>query len=120
MSEPQTALRQKRLAYQKALAAALDDIVARLAARGAVERAILFGSYARGREDLFTDLDLLIIMESEEPFVIRTARMYAYLAPRVDVDLLVYTPDEFTKQQDSRFWRRALQEGTVIYEKQRS
>lgn len=48
MSEQETMLRQKRRAYQQALAEALDDIVARLGEHSAVERAILFGSYARG------------------------------------------------------------------------
>jgi uncharacterized protein len=116
-AEQETTLQEKRQAYREALAAALDDIVARLARHGAVERAILFGSYARGRNDLFTDLDLVIIMDSDEPFVTRTARMYAYLAPQVDVDLLVYTPSEFEAQRTRRFFRHALQEGTVIYEK---
>lgn len=118
--EPLAALQEKRRAYSQALARALDDIVARLAQHGDVERAILFGSYAQGRDDLFTDLDLLIVMASDEPFVTRTAGMYAYLAPRVDVDLLVYTPAEFEAQRNRRFLRHALQEGTVIYEKQRT
>lgn len=120
MSEPESAVRQKRQAYRQALAEALADITARLEAHGDVEQAILFGSYARGRADLFTDLDLLIIMPSGEPFVTRTARMYAYLAPQVDVDILVYTPAEMAARRDSRFLRRALEEGIVIYEKQRA
>lgn len=117
---PEMALEQKRDAYRRALAAALDEIVARLAQHSAVERAILFGSYVRGRGDLFTDLDLVIVMDSDEPFVTRTARMYTFLAPQVDVDLLVYTPAEFEAQRTRRFFRHALQEGTVIYEKQRA
>jgi uncharacterized protein len=112
-------LAEKRRAYRQALRRTLDEITARLAQHGDVERAILFGSYARGQEDLFTDLDLLVVMRSDDPFVARTAQMYAYLAPEVDVDLLVYTPAEFEAQRNRRFFRQALQEGTVIYEKQR-
>jgi predicted nucleotidyltransferase len=120
MSDLESALRRKRDSYRLALAEALANVSARLAAHGAVQQAILFGSYARGQADLFTDLDLLIIMPSDEPFVIRTAGMYAYLEPQVDMDILVYTPAEMATQRDSRFLRRALVEGIVIYEKQRA
>ncbi len=33
---------------------------------GKVEKISLFGSYARGRSDLFTDLDILIVMKTEK------------------------------------------------------
>ena len=118
-AEPDVKLAEKRRVHRQALSRTLDEITARLAQHGDVERAILFGSYARGQEDLFTDLDLVIVMRSGEDFVNRTAQMYAYLAPEVDVDLLVYTPAEFEAQRRRRFLRQALQEGRVIYEKQR-
>ena len=108
----------RRQQYQQALAEALQSIVSALSRRPEVERAILFGSYAEGRCDLFTDLDILIVMESPLDFVTRTAEMYRYLSSPVDVDLLVYTPDELDRNRGRGFIRQALEKGKLIYEKQ--
>ncbi|MCX7668720.1 MAG: nucleotidyltransferase domain-containing protein [Anaerolineae bacterium] len=91
-------------------------IQAALANMPQVRRAILFGSYAAGRRDLLTDLDILIIMDSSLDFVARTAEMYRALSVPVDVDLLVYTPEEIERRRHQGFLRRVLEEGTVIYE----
>ncbi len=111
-------LADKRAQYRRALADAVQHIVIVLARRPEVQRAVLFGSYAQGRSDLFTDLDILIVMDSRLDFVTRTAEMHRYLSPAVDMDLLVYTPAELERNRDRPFIRRALAEGTVIYEKQ--
>ena len=111
-------LAHKRKAHERALRQAIEDIVVALSRRDAVERAILFGSYAEGRRDLFTDLDILVVMRSPQDFVTRTAEMYQYLTCPVDLDLLVYTPEELTRHGGRGFIRQALEKGTVIYEKQ--
>ena len=81
-----------------------------------MHRVILFGSYARGRRDLFTDLDLFVIMDSSADFVTRTAQLYQELHPSVDMDLLVYTPAEFERIRHRGFFRHILEEGEVLYE----
>ena len=111
-------LASRRRQYQCALADAIPDIVTALARKPKVERAILFGSYAEGRCDLFTDLDILIVMESSLDFVTRTAEMYRYLSAPVDMDLLVYTPQELERNRDRGVIREALEKGRIIYEKQ--
>ena len=110
-------LAAKRQLHQHALGDALQAIIAALACRPEVERAILFGSYAAGRRDLFTDLDILIVMESPLDFATRTAEMYRYLGSTVDLDLLVYTPEELERHQERGFIRQVLERGKVIYEK---
>lgn len=107
----------RRVAYARALETAVDDIVVSLSCRDDVERAVIFGSYARGRRDLFTDLDILVVVRSSQDFVTRTAEMYRYLSSPVDLDLLVYTPEEFRRRGDWGFIRQALATGKVIYEK---
>lgn len=69
----QTSLKQRRDQYRQALDRALADILDQLARMPEVEKVILFGSYAAGRRDLFTDLDLLVVMATERDFVHRTA-----------------------------------------------
>ncbi|MDI6894448.1 MAG: nucleotidyltransferase domain-containing protein [Bacillota bacterium] len=78
---------------------------------------ILFGSYARGRADALTDLDLVVVMDSELPFVERTAEVYRRIVPRVAADILVYTPGEWERMQDRPFGQQVLREGRVLYEK---
>jgi predicted nucleotidyltransferase len=112
-------LLQRRAEYAEALDRALDRIVAQLAAMPEVERVILFGSYAAGRRDLFTDLDLLVVMASDQDFVRRTAELYRRISTDVDVDLLVYTPEEFKRLGERGFIRHALTSGKVLYEKER-
>ncbi len=113
-------LEQKRIAYRQALEEGLDEILGRLREMPEVVKAILFGSYAAGRRDLFTDLDLIVVMDSDQDFVQRTAGLYQKLQVGVDLDLLVYTPDEFEKMRERGFLRHALETGQVIYEKKRA
>lgn len=115
----ETVLTQRRAGYVEALRCALDKIVSHLANIPEVERVILFGSYAAGRRDLFTDLDLLVVMSSEQDFVRRTAELYRQVATGVDLDLLVYTPEEFERLRQRGFIRQALKTGMVLYEKER-
>ncbi|ADI02729.1 nucleotidyltransferase domain-containing protein [Syntrophothermus lipocalidus] len=77
---------------------------------------LLFGSMARGRLDLFTDIDLLVVMHSNLPFVERCGWVYQKLMPRVDADIIVYTEQEFESLKDSPFLKKALAEGVVLYE----
>uniref|UniRef100_A0A7C1JWJ7 Nucleotidyltransferase domain-containing protein n=1 Tax=Caldilinea aerophila TaxID=133453 RepID=A0A7C1JWJ7_9CHLR len=113
-------LAARRTAYAKALQDALRRILVQLRQTPEVERVILFGSYAAGRQDLFTDLDLLVVMDSTEDFVTRTAKLRQRLSAGVDFDLLVYTPEEFTQMQDRGFLRHILATGTVLHERKRT
>jgi uncharacterized protein len=82
----------------------------------AVRRALLFGSLARGDVRGQSDLDLILIAETDEPFVERCARFYAALEPRIGMDLVVYTPGEFEAMKDRPFLRHALRDAKVVYE----
>jgi predicted nucleotidyltransferase len=82
-----------------------------------VKLVVLFGSYAAGRRDLFTDLDILVVMESPLDFITRTAQLYRRLSVGVDMDLLVYTPEELGSNKKRPFFRHALGTGKVLYEK---
>jgi predicted nucleotidyltransferase len=92
----------------------LHRIVEQLKELGA-HLVVLFGSYARGRRDLLTDLDLLVVLPSEEPFVVRLRWLYAILSPRVATDIIAYTPEEFEQMRQRPFVRHALETGQVLY-----
>lgn len=78
---------------------------------------VLFGSYARGRRDLFTDLDLLVVMESDVPFIERLSPIQQELRPKVQTDIFVYTPEEFEEMKIRPFVKNALATGQIVYEK---
>jgi predicted nucleotidyltransferase len=68
-----------------------------LAAAGA-ERAVVFGAYARGTADGYSDLDLAVVLETDRPFLERWRLLRSLLdALPLAVDLLVYTPEEFAR-----------------------
>ena len=67
-----------------------------------VRRAVVFGSWARGEADGFSDLDLAVVADTS---LARVERSFA-LAKKLDealptvVDLIVYTPREFAAGQE--------------------
>jgi predicted nucleotidyltransferase len=78
---------------------------------------ILFGSLARGQVGEDSDIDLLVVMDSDVPFLKRSQCLYEALQPTVALDLLVYTPTEWDRLRDERqTLRRADSEGQVLYE----
>lgn len=61
------------------------------------ERAILFGSAARGDLHEGSDLDVIVVRRTELPFVERPRELLERLPPGLAVDVLVYTPEEFQR-----------------------
>ena len=83
------------------------------------EKIILFGSAARGDTDEYSDLDLIVIKQSNKRFVERLVEVTAYLPRDTAVDVLVYTPQEFQAMQEegNPFIQQALSDGIVLYDK---
>lgn len=69
------------------------------------ERLILFGSLADADPDKvhqWSDLDLFIVKQTPRPFIERAGEILDLIEPRVAVNVLVYTPDEFERARDER------------------
>ena len=107
----------KRQEYRELLRRSVEGIASRLAPLDA-EKISLFGSYARGRADLFTDLDVLVIMNTDKPFIERAGDIYRLLCLPVDADVLCYTPEEFRRMCDTPFMKKILEDEVILYEKQ--
>ena len=80
-----------------------------------VSKAYLFGSWARGEEDEFSDIDILVVASSSRPFVDRFRDYPDVLRAPAGIDLLVYTPEEFAREQRvNRFIRHVLRQARRI------
>ncbi len=96
----------------------LDEVVRRIKAVGSPRKIVLFGSRARGDNRPDSDLDLLVIEESDLPRYKRSPRYYHVLAGLFPAkDILVYTPAEAEEWAGvpNAFVTSALREGKVLY-----
>lgn len=85
------------------------------------ERVYLFGSWARGEADETSDLDVVVIKQTEAPFLERIRRVLALLPPELGpVDVLVYTPEEWQamKARGNAFVETVEAEGRLLYARQ--
>jgi predicted nucleotidyltransferase len=83
----------------------------------AVERAIVFGSWARGEQDVSSDLDLVLVEETASPFTERGRAHMPLFDMGVGVDLIVYTPGEYARllEDGNPLVARVEREGVVVY-----
>ncbi|WP_305043745.1 nucleotidyltransferase domain-containing protein [Geoalkalibacter sp.] len=72
----------------------------------------LIGSCARGDAKPWSDIDLILVRETDLPFVERPRLFPCLDEMGVPVDLLVYTPEEFSALENhpTSFWRQAQKE----------
>lgn len=82
----------------------------KIALKGKCISAYFFGSFASGNDTPESDIDILVVANTERPFIER-ARQYNALwdiFPRLD--LLVYTPQEFAqlKKDDFPGFRKSM------------
>jgi predicted nucleotidyltransferase len=99
------------------LSTELDGIVERLSALPAVRKVIVFGSLAEERVSSASDIDVIVVMDTDKRFMERLDELYRAAASRVALDILAYTPDEFARMKThNSFVRTALENGKVLYE----
>lgn len=106
---------------RKEAPASLEELAQRLKEpldRAGAERAIAFGSYARGEANGYSDLDLVVALDTELPFLERGRLLPEVLeAVPVGVDLLIYTPDELRRgmEQKQGIFAEIADHGVTVY-----
>jgi predicted nucleotidyltransferase len=97
----------------------LDRYLDLLIERVAPEKVILFGSLAREEVRAWSDIDLVVVTDTTARFLDRSKEMLQLLQPRVGLDVLVYTPEEFQRLCRERpfFREEILEKGKVLYER---
>jgi predicted nucleotidyltransferase len=83
------------------------------------DKIIVFGSYSADEIHEWSDVDMVVVKETEARFLDRTREVLLLLKPRVGLDVLVYTPEEFERLSQERMFVREeiVQKGKVIYER---
>ncbi len=86
--------------------------------RNGVSRVVLFGSAARDEETSKSDIDLMIVMNTDKRFFDRYDAFadISSIMKGSSVDLLIYTPQELESISHRPFIRKILSEGKLIYE----
>ncbi len=85
------------------------------------DKIILFGSYAYGHPDRDSDIDLLIIKDTQERFIDRLSNVTRIASdPKrlTPLEVIVLTPEEIRERLEvgDQFLREALDKGEVLYE----
>lgn len=83
------------------------------------EKIILFGSYAYGEPTPDSDVDLLIVWDTDKPRRERVVEISLLLYPRpFPVDIIVKTPHELEEELPHNFFlREIVSKGVVLYER---
>lgn len=98
--------------------AQIDTVVQRIVENVNPEKIILFGSYAEGNPNENSDLDILIIKETDMPRYKRNSEVKKYLRGlKIPIDVVVYSQKEIDewKNVKTSFVNNVLEKGKILY-----
>ncbi|MEJ0103172.1 MAG: nucleotidyltransferase domain-containing protein [Bacteroidota bacterium] len=96
-------------------------IIKEIASAYQPEKIYLFGSYADGKANEDSDIDLFIIKNTDKRKIERSREVRRYIKdyPLAGIDIIVYTPEELTSglQQTINIGKEAVTSGRLMYER---
>ena len=97
----------------------LERIVALLKQEN-VYKIMLFGSMCGENVGSASDIDLVVVQETQKRYLQRIVEFIQLIKPRYAIDILVYTPEEFERLRlTNSFVRQITSQGKVLYERER-
>jgi len=96
----------------------LSKVVRQIIEKFRPQKVILFGSYAYGEPTEDSDVDLLVVMETEENPLHAAARIAASIEHPFPLDILVIRPSdlEVSLEQGNVFETEVIKKGITLYE----
>ena len=83
------------------------------------EKIILFGSITRDDWDEYSDVDVIVVYETDKSFLERLKELYMSWDIPKAIDILAYTPAEFIEMTAENFFiQDAVTDGELIYERE--
>jgi predicted nucleotidyltransferase len=98
----------------------IQEITRRIVKAFAPEKIILFGSYAYGVPTPDSDVDLLVVMGSDDSPALRSTKVAKVARPRhVALSVIVRTPAEIKRRLEMGdfFIQEVLEKGRVLYDR---
>jgi predicted nucleotidyltransferase len=97
--------------------AAIEDVGRRIGSQFNPHRVILFGSHADGRAGEDSDVDLLVIMQTDRDTVDESVAIRMAIRPPFPVDLLVRTPQMIERRLElgDPFVTEIMRRGKLLY-----
>ncbi len=86
------------------------------------EKVILFGSYANGTPGPTSDIDLLVIIDTEQSTWDLAVEISLALKHSMPIDIIVRTPKEIARRLECGdfFIKNVMETGKVLYERNRT
>ncbi|ORX22566.1 hypothetical protein BVF91_11195 [Thermoanaerobacterium sp. PSU-2] len=84
------------------------------------EKIILFGSMANGKSTVWSDIDLVVIMNTDLRYIDRLLYVSKAIKSDVPIDFFVYTPEEerrFIETNNLFYTKEVIEKGKVLYER---
>jgi predicted nucleotidyltransferase len=96
----------------------IREIVQQIVERFHPQKVILFGSYAGGKPTQDSDVDLLVVMETNEQTLHAAARISAAIDHPFPLDILVFRPSDLQASLERKgvFATEIMAKGIVLHE----
>ncbi len=107
---------QRKKERKAMLQESLDYLAEQLKRLGAL-KIIVFGSFAQDNVDVYSDLDLLVIMPSTKTGKEWMEIIYDSIDRKVESDIIVYNDKEFKEMLPISTFLQNVVKGKVVYEK---
>lgn len=97
--------------------AAIDDVVKQIAEKFKPIKIILFGSYAYGNPNQVSDVDLLVVMETDLREVQQEIKILQTIKYDFALDVLVKTPKSLQERISlgDNFLKEIIERGKLLY-----
>lgn len=98
--------------------AAIDDVVSQIIHQVHPHKVILFGSYAKGKPNPESDVDILVIMPSSLSEPEQALQICRQLEYNFGLDLMVITPQRLSQRLEwgDSFLKEVMATGETLYE----
>ena len=96
----------------------IREIVQQIVERFRPQKVILFGSYAQGKPTQDSDVDLLVVMDTNEQALHMAARISAAIDHPFPLDILVFRPADLKASLERKgvFATAVMAKGIVLHE----
>jgi len=110
-------IKESKEERRKQLKKALNHILRQLKEMG-VLKVILFGSFNEDDVDIYSDIDLLVIMPNSKTTKKWVNIIYTKIERNIASDLIIYNEKDFEEMQPkSSFLNHIKETGKILYEK---